>query len=190
MDYITILVIVIITSMILINYYNKNKDVTTVISTLDKRKYVVAKLPDSQKAADKLAEINMNIDKLLKHCHDPNDDHVMKLINNYDPNVLCELIDKSKYTAYSVNKGEKIAICLRNPDLSIINDINSTMFVIIHELAHIMTYTEQHTPEFWNNMKNLLEFSEKCGVYKPINYAQTPVVFCGTNMNHTPYEFK
>ena len=31
------------------------------------------------------------------------------------------------------------------------------MFVAIHEIAHIMTKSIGHKPEFWNNFKFLLE---------------------------------
>ena len=56
-------------------------------------------------------------------------------------------IKNDKYTVYSLNKGKKIAICIRNNG-KLINDMNTTMFIIIHELAHIMSVSEQHTEEF------------------------------------------
>ena len=51
-----------------IEYINKNKDVTSLVA-VDNR-YMVAKLPDSIDAANKLAEINNNILKLVDFCKD------------------------------------------------------------------------------------------------------------------------
>ena len=185
-----ILLIFFILIIILINYYHKNKDLTQVKSTIDNKYYLVAKLPDSYEAANKLALINNNINILLEHCKNPNDKNIMKLYNNYRSDILCELVDKSKYTAYSLNKGEQIAICLRDKKTNkLIDDINSTMFIIIHELAHIMTYTEQHTQEFWDNMARLLKYGNECGVYKPINYKINPIYYCNQLLNDTPYDF-
>ena len=186
---ITIIIITILTIFILFNYYNKNKDVTTVKSTVDNRIYLVAKLPDSIDAANKLAEINKVILKLINYCSNINEPN-FKRLKNYNPNTLSELVDKSKYTAYNVNKGEEIAICIRDKNNKLLNDMNSCMFIIIHELAHIMTFSEQHTPEFCNNMRLLLEKAEACNVYKPINYKLEPTFYCNQTMNHTPYIFK
>jgi threonine aldolase len=63
------------------------------------------------------------------------------------------------------------------------------MFVMIHELAHVMTHEVGHTKLFWDNMKFLLEQGEKTGVYRPINYKDTPQNYCGMEINTTPYKF-
>lgn len=172
------------------NYMNKNKDVTSVKSTKDGRVYMVAKLPDSLDAANKLADINSNISTLINHCKDINQDNFKRLKQNYNPDTLFELVDKSKYTAYNVNKGEEIAICIRDKNNKIIDDMNSCMFIIIHELAHLMTITEQHTPEFWDNMRQLLEKGNECSVYKPIDYSKNPQYYCNQLIQETPYIFK
>ena len=63
------------------------------------------------------------------------------------------------------------------------------MFVVIHELAHIMTEEIGHTPLFWENMRFLLEKAKEEGIYKPINYVKEPVQYCGMEINTTPYDF-
>ena len=35
------------------------------------------------------------------------------LIDNYNPRALSETLPDQKYTSYSVNKGQKISICIR-----------------------------------------------------------------------------
>ena len=187
---ITIILIIIMVLMCIMNYMNKNKDVTSVKSTKDGRVYMVAKMHDSLDAANKLADININISTLINHCKDINQDNFKRLKQNYNPDTLFELVDKSKYTAYNVNKGEEIAICIRDKNNKIIDDMNSCMFIIIHELAHLMTVTEQHTPEFWDNMRQLLEKGNECGVYKPIDYSKYPEYYCNQLIKETPYIFK
>jgi hypothetical protein len=61
------------------------------------------------------------------------------------------------------------------------------IFVAIHELAHIMTQSMGHTPEFWNNMKFLLQIATtdlQIYVYQP--YHQKPQPYCGIVITDTP----
>ena len=53
-----------------------------------------------------------------------------------------------KNTSYTINKGEKIVICLRSKFLNEIHDINTIMYVVIHELAHVACPEFGHTPLF------------------------------------------
>jgi hypothetical protein len=188
----SIIIIIILIIICCMNYYNKNKDITTVKSNVDGRIYMVAKLPDSLDAANKLANINNNILELIKYCDINNNDvtNNFKRLKKYNPNTLSELVDKSKYTAYNINKGEEIAICIRDKNNKLLDDMNSCMFIIIHELAHIMTVTEQHTPEFWENMNQLIDKAGKCGIYTPIDYSKTPKYYCNQLIDKTPYIFK
>ena len=63
------------------------------------------------------------------------------------------------------------------------------MFVVIHELAHIMTIEIGHTKLFWDNMKYLLEQGKECNIYTPIDYHKYPQIYCGMEINSTPYRF-
>ena len=45
--------------------YKRNQEISQVKSLIDDRTYIVRKLPDSQRAADKLAEINRKIINLI-----------------------------------------------------------------------------------------------------------------------------
>ncbi len=172
---------------ILINKLFKNGEVITIKSKLDGRNYIVRKLPDAIKAADKLATINSNVQKLISTLN-TGKKGVSKLKSRYNPNTLSETGIGAKYTSYSVNKGEKISICVRQIDDSFIDD-NTIMFVVIHELAHVMSESIGHTKEFWDNMKYLLEEGEKIGIYRPVNYKENPETYCGMEINSTPYHF-
>lgn len=172
----------------LANYIKKNKNIEYVVSTFDNTKYLVRKLPDSQNAANKLAELNSHILKIIDACQKKDKDNVELLKENYNTDTLSETVPGSKYTSYSVNKGEKISICIRNTDNSFMN-MNTILFVAIHELAHVMTISTGHTEEFWKNMKFILEVAESIGIYKPIDYQKFPETYCGMVINSTPYDF-
>jgi hypothetical protein len=167
---------------------NESKDITQVVSKIDNREYIVRKLPDSQLVADKLAVLNKNIQKLLDHIKDEERKGVKYLVKRYNPDTLSETSPSAKYTSYSVNKGESIAMCVRHPDNSFI-DINTVYFVMIHELSHVMTDEIGHTKLFWENMGYLLKKAEEIGIYKVYDYGKNPIKYCGVMIDATPYDF-
>ena len=189
MNELILFLIIIITGLSFMNYLNKQKNIKYEKSNIDDRKYLVRKLKDSNDAANKLAELNKHILTIVDHCQTTKKENVKLLKENYNPDTLSETIPGSKYTSYSVNKGEEIAICIRNKDNTFMN-INTILFVTIHELAHVMTLSTGHTKEFWNNMKYLLEEAEKLNLYKPVNYNKYNESYCGMTINSTPYNFK
>ena len=93
----------------------------------------------------------------------------------------------SELTAYSENKGEKIAFCLtKTKHSSKLIDINTLTFVAIHELSHIMTTSEGHKQEFWKNFKFLLEQAKSAGIHKPRDYKKEPQKYCGMTIKDSP----
>ena len=113
-----------------------------------------------------------------------------RLVQNFNPNKISETTPDAKYTSYSVNKGEKIVFCLRSKDeKQKLVDLNIMMFVALHELAHTMTKSVGHTPEFWNNFRILLRNARKLGIYKRVNYNEKPVEYCGTKITDDPENF-
>ena len=171
----------------IIQKIDKDKDILEITSEIDNRIYIVRKLPDGKEAADRLARINKNIITLLDSLNEKDRDGIATLKKRFNPDKLSETGLGAKYTSYSVNKGEEIAICVRQPDNTFIDD-NTVMFVVIHELAHVMTKSVGHTPEFWDNMAYLLERGEELGIYNPKNYKEHPVDYCGMEINTTPYK--
>jgi len=90
--------------------------------------------------------------------------------------------------AYSLNKGASIMLCLRDDDApGGIVDINTLMFVILHEAAHIANYDNWgHGPRFWSVFKFVLNEARVCGIYQPVDYARKPVKYCGFGLYHNP----
>lgn len=175
---------------ILKNMYQP-KNITKRVSKNDLKEYFVRDMGDSQEAAEKLSSINTKLQKLIESMDKDDREGVLRIKTRYNPNTLSETEDGSKYTSYSLNKGEKIALCIRdkqNPNVFI--DENTIIFVAIHELAHIMTESVGHKKEFWDNMAFLLKEAEKINIYKPVDYSKNNVEYCGMEITTTPYEFK
>ena len=170
---------------------NHAKDILKLESSVDNRIYIVRKELNAQEASDKLAGINQKVIQLLTYFREGEylTPDIKRLCDKYNPDKLSETLPGSKYTSYSVNKGEQISLCIRHSDNTFIDD-NTIMFVLLHELAHIMTTSIGHTKEFWENMKFLLECGETIGIYKPVDYSENPVDYCGMIINSSPYDFK
>ena len=59
--------------------------------------------------------------------------------------------------------------------------------ILIHELAHIMTTSEGHKQEFWQNFKFLLEQAKAANIYEPVDYKKNPELYCGMDISDNPY---
>lgn len=79
-----------------------------------------------------------------------------------------------------------VAVCVRHPRTGQLQDLNDSMFVVLHELAHVATPDHDHTPLFWDNFRNLLDLAVGAHVYTHIPYDKTPTCFCGTLITHNP----
>jgi hypothetical protein len=162
-----------------------------VKSTKDGNVYRVQDLPDKQEACEKMAEIRAKLDTLMtKYREDPAsaaDPRTKVLLDRFKPENMCENDINASSTSYSENKGEKIVVCLRDkiPPHKLV-ETNTVMFVILHEMAHLMTTTVGHTPEFWTNFKKILQDAVAVGIYTPVNYARTPTAYCGMTITDSP----
>lgn len=161
-----------------------------IISGVDGKKYCVRERNKLELAADRLAVVNDKMNKLVEHCAKkyPNRENIARLKKGYNPKKIMETLPTSEYTAYSQNKGEKMAFCLnteKNSDQLI--DPNTLTFVAIHELSHIATKSIGHKDEFWNNFKFLLTEADQIKVYSLVDYKKKPARYCGTDINDSPY---
>tara|TARA_B110000977_G_C10938805_1_gene440015 strand:- start:405 stop:845 length:441 start_codon:yes stop_codon:yes gene_type:complete len=142
----------------------------------------VAKVLDGlYKKKDSLCEYIINHNLIHKHSQ------LKKLIQK--KNIDFEEIDL-KYqgeAAYSINKGERIGMCVYHKD-KLIQDDNLMFFVLLHELAHIVSSKYAHDKEFWNNFRLLLQIAENANLYHYIDYNVQHDTYCGHNINHTPYK--
>jgi hypothetical protein len=165
-----------------------------IISDVDGQKYCVRENPKMELAANLLATVTQNCKDLVAYCAKkfPDDENVQRLVQKFNPTQISETLPTSEFTAYSENKGEKIAFCLnKEKNGTKLIDENTLTFVAIHELSHVMTISEGHKQEFWKNFKFLLEQAKESGIYKPIDYKNNPQPYCGMEITDNPYyDFK
>ena len=164
---------------------------TCVVSDVDGNKYCVREREKIQEASDLLADTTMKMKSLVEHLHEkyPDQENVVRLKRNFNPKKIIETLPTSEYTAYSENKGEKIAFCLNktNENNNHLIDGNTLMFVALHELSHLASKTVGHNDEFWGNFKFILVESEKIGIYTPVDYKKNNTVYCGMDIKDNPY---
>ena len=162
-----------------------------IVSTIDGKKYCVRERNNIQNASNLLARTTEKLEYLVENVGQryPDRENVKKLVKNFNPTTIKETLPTSEYTAYSENKGEKIAFCLnkKKSDNNNLIDSNTLMFVAIHEIAHIMTTSVGHTEEFWNNFKFLLENAVELKIYTPVDYKKEPEGYCGMDITDNPY---
>lgn len=170
---------------VLYNYFFNNH--VKVISKIDNNEYYVNDLPNKDTAADTIAKIKANIQKLtecLKSKY-PNDPRTKRLEKNLNVNNIKETDYNSDYTSYSVNKGEEISFCVRDKkDPNKIHNLNIIMFVAIHELSHVVSESIGHGEEFIDNFAWLLKEAINCGVYTKQNFESNPVEYCGVKITN------
>lgn len=172
-------------------YKQYSHDMIYQKSTVDGASYLVRNLPDRQEAADRLARTRAKLLRLmraLKQSH-PEKPLVTQMLRNFDadPSRFSESTPDATYTSYSVNKGEKVYMCIRQRNESEeLVDENVITFVALHELAHIGTHEIGHTPLFWNNFAWLLQRAEEVQIYEYTDFAAHPVEYCGIRITDQP----
>jgi hypothetical protein len=172
-------------------YYESDAfNLKCIIASKDGNRYCVRERAKLELAANLLATVTGNCRKMVAYMKEKhsNDERVKRLIDGFNPKKISETLPTSELTAYSENKGEKIAFCLNTTkDGDQLIDINTLTFVALHELSHIMTTSIGHKQEFWSNFKFLLENAKEANIYQPIDYKKNPKNYCGMKITDNPY---
>lgn len=168
-----------------ITYYNNRNH--TYVKADDGNEYRVQNTEDNKESANLLSDAITKVKILLEHLKksESQDIRTKTLLSRFNPDNITENDPqemKSGVTSYTVNKGEKIVVCLRQRNNNFV-EINTLMYVIIHELAHICDLTsEQHDEKFWNNFEWLLEHAVNIGIYNYVDYSKDQEPYCGMNI--------
>jgi hypothetical protein len=121
------------------------------------------------KQPDMLSELKIKywmLLEILKSTGDPLWEPVCK------PSIISGMLDWSREKGpigSNVNKGYEIYICLSG------SDVNSAMYVLLHELAHMSVPEYDHTANFWAHFEKLKKIAIDHGVYVPTGTRQ----YCG-----------
>jgi predicted metal-dependent hydrolase len=186
MVYFTEVFLIFVMTVILLMYLMNHYGEIEYVKATDNREYLVRNLSDKQQAANLLADITADLTKLVQHmmAKFPSNEDVVRLYGNYNPDAISEGSVESGYTSYSVNKGEKLILCIRQKDQSFV-DKNTIMYVAVHELGHLMTKEVGHPDSFWKNFRFLLDEAINIDIYTADNYASKPKDYCGIQINNT-----
>lgn len=159
-----------------------------VKSSIDSQYYFVKNTEYKEQAANILAKLNKRVELLLNHLENIKQNsifskNILLLKNRYSKNILGENI-LNHGTSYTINKGSYLGMCLVNKKNKIY-DIDTLMFVLLHELSHLGSESIGHTEEFIKFYQMLLKESISLGIYNYTNYNKTEIEYCGININST-----
>jgi hypothetical protein len=172
-------------------YYESDAfNLKCIIASKDGNKYCVREREKLELAANLLADVTKKMKDMVAYMKEkqPQDPRTKRLVEGFNPKKISETLPTSQLTAYSENKGEKIAFCLNTTkEGNRLIDINTLTFVALHELSHIMTESIGHKQEFWQNFKFLLQNAKEAGIYMPEDYKKKPKEYCGMKINDNPF---
>ena len=172
--------------------WNSQYPLVEVRSKVDNKVYKVRDMADKQQAADLLARIRIKMGNMMTHLEKkfPNKPQIQRLVQNFraNPERILEATPDAEHTSYSVNKGEKVHLCLRHREgqNESLVDENVMFFVSLHEMAHMITSSIGHGQDFWNNFGFLLREAEQQGFYKHQDFKSQPVTYCGVSITDAP----
>ena len=150
----------------LVNKQNRNKEYTSRILSIIKHKMI--ELTENIKVSkENIIYINNLKEKIYQ----------TKFVENKN------IFPKPNITSYSLNKGEKIVLCVYDYRKQEFYDLNTLIFVSIHELAHIANPTIGHDESFYYIFNILLNQAIFLKIYTFYNYEKIPKKYCGIIIN-------
>lgn len=192
MDYTNLVILFVLFLLIYVlfrQFYNADREY--VISKYNNKQYLVRSMENKNEAAILLSKVGEKLQSLVVKLVNkyPKDSRIKTLSKRFNQYAMSETPGYSTYTSYSVNKGERMVFCIRsrtNP-LEFI-DMNTLLFVALHELAHVMTLSVGHNDEFWTNFRFLLAHAIHWKIYSPQNFKDNPKRYCGMTITDTPLQ--
>lgn len=186
-----IMILLLLFFSIYLIYYKiySNDNLIYVKSLVDNNYYWVRNLKNHNLSVNTLATIRLNMVKLVSYLSTnielfpDNMSYIKDMVQRTKIINITEASKDEKYTSYTINKGEKIVFCLRSKIFNKIEDMNTLMYVVIHEMGHIGCPEFGHTDLFKKIFKFLLQQSIKIGIYKAVDYRIYPQSYCGMIIN-------
>lgn len=141
---------------------------------------------EREKIKKTLKILNDKIDLLLDYLKNnySDNENVKTMLQRYNKDNIVE--NSVDFNTYTINKGQKIFLCMLNKKTRKLEDNNTLIYVLLHELAHIgcITYSiESHNEEFKVFFKFLVEKAIEVGVYNYVDYSNFPVNYCNMTLN-------
>ena len=139
---------------LVIYYQSDSYNLKCIIASEDGNRYCVREREKLELAANLLAQVTKKMKDMVAYMNSkhPDDPRTQRLVKGFNPQKISETLPTSELTAFSENKGEKLAFCLNTTkEGNKLIDINTLTFVALHELSHIMTESIGHKQDFWQN---------------------------------------
>lgn len=185
-----VLIIIVIVACLIIFSKSKHPKKVIVRSRNDDRDYVVQNTPGVVSAVETLSEVRKNIMTLADYLYKHKDEYpefaeyIDRLNDKIRDTKLSENLPGSKHTSYTINKGSEIALCLRNyPEFKKLHDINTIMYVAIHEISHVACPEINHTELFKKIFAFFLSVATQLNIYEHSHYDINPEKYCGIIIN-------
>lgn len=183
-----ILIFLLINAILIFKFFYK-KNAKYIKSSINNKFYFVKNCDTKYEAANILASIENRILKLNNYLYENktkyNDykDCIEQLNNNLKHTIISENVYDEEYTSYSINKGEQIILCLYSKKNNQLHDLNTIMYVVLHELAHVACSEIGHTKVFYDIFKFFLKIAKHKNLYLYENYNKNPIEYCGIDIN-------
>ena len=183
--------------IILISYKLWDYDMTYVMSDIDNMLYMVRNRQDKKEAANLLARLRQNWNIITNYMYDKMNNvsdnikykefspYIIQLKNKINDIVIRESTAITKYTSYTINKGEQIIFCIRSKIYEKIHDINLIMYVALHEISHVACPEYGHTDLFKKIFHFICQEAVVLKLYRPDNYNIQPLEYCGMIINES-----
>lgn len=187
-------ILLIIILCIIFIFYNIILD-RSIYVEVNGEKYKIRYIPyetdeDRLRAATMLSEIVTRGDKIVKYMyeHDIPSKEVSKRFKSRwerlrsKPWGIRETSNLESMVAYTAFKDLQMRTCLRDENGKLEN-LNTAMFVMLHEMAHVMSVEYGHDKEFQENFSIITNVAVELGLYSYVDYRTTPHKFCNMTIN-------
>lgn len=139
----------------------------------------------NKKKAEMLMQINNIAHKIVDHMNNnnlPTKKVGSKTKQRFKDTIIIEILE-SEGAAHTIGK-TRMTICLITNGK--FNKMNDCIFVILHELAHVMSDSYGHGEEFKQNFNFIIKLAVKLGLWKDAEYEKNNVNYCGVKVTTSP----
>ena len=168
-------------------YKNAEPQTSNIVSSVNGKTYRVrntGNLENDHAAADMLATLENRARKFIGAATIayPKDGNI-KRIKKYWTGTITE-IPQTETIAYAIEKKE-LYLCVRD-STGVVQQEDDLLFVLLHELSHIMNPSYGHDDSFWSQFKRTLEIANKLGYLPFKDYDTYSVSVCGKTITSNP----
>jgi hypothetical protein len=179
--------VVLVLVVVYLLYFN---DTRILCEAFDGKKYKVVNVNNkiNKEKADYLARIYSKAKKTVQHMYDnklPTKEIANRTMERFNNCEFGETSNGEKSAAYTIGKGYggmRLCIMVNGK----FNNENDAFFVVLHELAHVMSVSYGHNDEFKQNFNFIVKLAVKLDLWKPAEYEKEARDYCGTLVTNSP----